>query len=102
MTYTPDGNFFVSASDDGSASDGASLGRIKARSAGTRAGRARAWLVKTVCGMPIVLWLSKEKATMQKGQKRTAAPDGGHTAAGNDRHRHTAASFGLVSGEHSC
>ena len=54
----------------------------------------------TVYDMPIVLWLSKEK-----GQKRTAAPDDGHTAAGNDGHRHTAAGFGmsgLVSGEHEC
>ena len=29
--------------------------------------------MKTVYDMPM-LWLSKEKATMQKGQKRTAAP----------------------------
>ena len=42
--------------------------------------------VTTTYGMPIVLWLSKEKATMQKAQKRTAAPDDGHTAAGNDGH----------------
>ena len=61
------------------------------------------WGVTTVYDMPIVLWLSKEK-----GQKRTAAPDDGHTAAGNDGHRHTAAGFGmsgdsgLVSGDHSC
>ena len=55
------------------------------------------WGVTTVYDMPIVLWLSKEK-----GQKRTVAPDDGHTAAGNDCHKHTAASFGLASGDHSC
>ena len=37
----------------------------------------------------------------EKGQKRTAAPDDGHTAAGNDGHRHTAAGFGM-SGDFSC
>jgi len=64
------------------------------------------WGVTTVYDMPIVLWLSKEK-----GQKRTAAPDDGHAAAGNDGHRHTAApddghtATGLVigvSGEYEC
>ena len=66
------------------------------------------WGVADVYDMPIVLWLSKEKG--EKGQKRTAAtaaaPDDGHTAAGNDGHRHTAAGFGMsglvsgVSGEY--
>ena len=61
------------------------------------------WGVADVYDMPIVLWLSKEK-----GQKRTAAPDDGHTAAGNDGHKHTAAGFGMsglvsgVSGEYEC